>query len=526
MAAESDLIFSPQANHNFSRILTDLKRANLSISNRLRSIREDAAFVTEVARAYNDRPLIANERCGSWYIRPAEKAGSAYFKSTDGHAGQWNFSSRRLNLHLLAVIGRNDGCIVVDSTRRGKAMPDALSKTVPIWCCVLNRVLFPAADVKGRGEGEGEGGGEMEDHRLQLFTPPSVVSRSEHAQAEARIPEHVAALQALDIDVASLRKQIRKPLRPIWVTQDSQFIFSSSSSSTETETTIFEDFHPVICCTSSRRVRAGGEMSEGGYIQGAGDDTENWAPLGLTAPLFWDNADALLATPEPELPALVREIVVAAAAAAGQTVDEAGNVPVHQVAPRLFVSRVPVSVSVSVSAQTQMMMSGCCCVITFVPKTTDQNSWVKGHRMMEVGIGKQKIASRNLRVALGPICDFVEAYLKNLENGEAAGDDDSSRKEEQEEVAEASSFSSSASAQKRILVACETGKDLSIGVALALVCRFFEDDDEGRYKPWTPDSSGVNKSIIRMKLGRIMMAFPEANPSRTTLQSVNSYLMG
>ncbi|KAJ3552954.1 hypothetical protein NPX13_g10993 [Xylaria arbuscula] len=152
---------------------------------------------------------------------------------------------------------------------------------------------------------------------------------------------------------------------------------------------------------------------------------------------------------------------------------------------------------------------------------------------MEVGIGKQqKVASRNLRVALGPICDFVEAYLKNLDNGEAAEHDGSSRekgKEEGEEVvAEASSFSSSsASAQKRILVACETGKDLSIGVALALVCRFFEDEEEeGRYKPWTPDSSGVNKSIIKMKLGRIMMAFPEANPSRTTLQSVNSYLMG
>jgi tRNA A64-2'-O-ribosylphosphate transferase len=29
----------------------------------------------------------------------------------------------------------------VDSTRRGKRMPDALSKTVPIWCATMNRAV-------------------------------------------------------------------------------------------------------------------------------------------------------------------------------------------------------------------------------------------------------------------------------------------------------------------------------------------------------------------------------------------------
>ena len=109
--AVSDLIFSEQANHNFSRILGDLKRANLSISNRLRSIRQDAIFVERVADAYG-LPLVANERCGSWYIRPDLKAASAYFKSTDGHTGQWRFSTRRLNVHLLGLIGAKNGCVV------------------------------------------------------------------------------------------------------------------------------------------------------------------------------------------------------------------------------------------------------------------------------------------------------------------------------------------------------------------------------------------------------------------------------
>jgi tRNA A64-2'-O-ribosylphosphate transferase len=107
---ESDLIFCEQAGHNFSKTLGEIKRSTLSIHNRLLSIQQDAEFAETVANAYG-RPLIANERCGSWYIDPEKKAGSAYFKSTDGHTGVWKFSSRRLNVHLLEVIGKNDGCV-------------------------------------------------------------------------------------------------------------------------------------------------------------------------------------------------------------------------------------------------------------------------------------------------------------------------------------------------------------------------------------------------------------------------------
>ena len=37
--------------------------------------------------------------------------------------------------------GRNGRAVLVDSTRRGKRIPDALSKTVPIWCAVINRAV-------------------------------------------------------------------------------------------------------------------------------------------------------------------------------------------------------------------------------------------------------------------------------------------------------------------------------------------------------------------------------------------------
>jgi tRNA A64-2'-O-ribosylphosphate transferase len=103
----SDLIFSELAT-NFSKTLSSLKRSNLSISNRLRSITEDSEFVLSVAEAY-ELPLVANERCGSWYIPPEKKIGSAYFKSTDGHTGQWSFNTRRLNLHLLDLVAEHYG---------------------------------------------------------------------------------------------------------------------------------------------------------------------------------------------------------------------------------------------------------------------------------------------------------------------------------------------------------------------------------------------------------------------------------
>jgi tRNA A64-2'-O-ribosylphosphate transferase len=104
---ESDLIF-PTASTSIKTTLLSLKRHNLSISNRLRSIAADGAFVSKVAATFQ-LPLVANERCGSWYIDPEVKGGSAYFKSTDGHFGEWSFSLRRLNLGVLEVVGKEGG---------------------------------------------------------------------------------------------------------------------------------------------------------------------------------------------------------------------------------------------------------------------------------------------------------------------------------------------------------------------------------------------------------------------------------
>lgn len=144
------------AQPSMSQLLASLKRTTLTIHNRLTSIRADAEFVAAVAAAYDNndddnsgddddedvtddgnserldlqqhqhqqqkshhhhrrrrcrRPLVANERCGSWYVPPPAKRASAYFKSTDGHERAWKFSTRRLNLHLVELAEKNDGCV-------------------------------------------------------------------------------------------------------------------------------------------------------------------------------------------------------------------------------------------------------------------------------------------------------------------------------------------------------------------------------------------------------------------------------
>lgn len=79
--------------------------------NRLHSIAHDAEFVDTVKLAFPSFPVVANQRCGAWYLPRQEDDIYAYFKSTDGHIGVHKFSMRRANLALLPVILANEGYV-------------------------------------------------------------------------------------------------------------------------------------------------------------------------------------------------------------------------------------------------------------------------------------------------------------------------------------------------------------------------------------------------------------------------------
>lgn len=90
-----------------SHACRDQRPSEVVFRNHILSILFDARGVVDVVQALGNPPVVANERCGSWYVRPEIKKGSVYFKSTDGHTGQWSFSTRRLNLSILRLLGEH-----------------------------------------------------------------------------------------------------------------------------------------------------------------------------------------------------------------------------------------------------------------------------------------------------------------------------------------------------------------------------------------------------------------------------------
>eukprot|EP00434_Breviolum_minutum_P043991 symbB.v1.2.039242.t1/scaffold6435.1/size21805/3 len=116
--------------------------ARRQTANYLLSIQQDADFATLARGMRPEWPVLANLRAGAWYMSPSALDGTCYFKSMDGHRNAWDFSLIRLNLHVARMAAGSNGVILVDCTgNRRKRFPDSLSKTVPIWCAVLQAVI-------------------------------------------------------------------------------------------------------------------------------------------------------------------------------------------------------------------------------------------------------------------------------------------------------------------------------------------------------------------------------------------------
>lgn len=321
------------------------------------------------------------------------------------------------------------------------AMPDALSKTVPIWCAVMNHALFPSRP---------------EAH--QVHVPPQVVSESELSQINGRFDTFTSQLDALSLDISHCRSVVTKPLRPIWVTQES--ILPDAPEE-------FPDFYPIVLCTASRQVQ-GAEISEHGYIQGAGDDSEAWA-CNLTAEAFWKNRDKLLTTSEEELPSVIQSIMDAE-----ESGDDEPEIRSIAHAKDMILTRN--------SDLPKLALSGDDFLVFCAPKGDHPQLQAK-HIRLECKSGK--LGSRELRNELHKLLG-----------------------------------SSCTPAGGKLYVSCPSGNDLSVGVALAILCLFV--DDDGRFT--SSRGQRVTKTVIRQRLGWITVGFPGATPSRATLQSVNDFL--
>jgi tRNA A64-2'-O-ribosylphosphate transferase len=338
------------------------------------------------------------------------------------------------------------------------AMPDALSRTAPIWCAVMNRVLFPE---------------ETKDHRLQ--TPPTCVSQSEHSQIKGRINAFVQEFHGLELDLSLIKSKLNKPLRPIWITRNSLL---------PSEIPQFSDCYPIILCTASRNF-IGAEHSAAGYTQGAGDDSESWA-YGLTPPIFWQHKTTLLDTTEDDLPTIITHLI-----------QQNHSENEHEKGEFVLIGPTSQLCIGPTKGLSNLELREDDLVISCSPQADQTLKVLLKSRYLHLKCRPHKLGSRDLRPQIIQIPAFIAQH-------ETIG---------------------------TIYVSCETGADLSVGVALALLCLYFESDGICLVRRTTADgapcphaASKISKTFIRQRLSWIMTTMPYASPSRTTLQSVNDFL--
>lgn len=433
-------------NQSFGDISKQLRKSSRSVKNRLHSILLDSEWICQVHASYGNRPLIPNERCGLWYVVPSLIRETAYFKSTDGHTSQWSFSTRRLNFHLLDIMVENNGIILVDSTRRGKTMPDALSKTIPIWCAVLNYIMFGDTAPEGNN---------------WCYLPRQIISDSEASSIIKLIPsfaKNVLELNFISKDLL-MQKFKGKYIRPLWI---------YPAMSLPPEPPVFEEFIPVINCVASFRADDGSKTMNGfTYVQGAADDHELWAEK-LSPQLFWENVDVLkdLKLNDTELLEIIDTLEI----------KHKGNSPIQgivQLTDELYIGEVLGDVKSSDIDEYES---------TFILSTKFQIEVQEHCKLERFPFSCDKKGSNELRKSLPRLISKIPQSGK-------------------------------------FLVACESGTDLSVGVALIILStRYNMDWERVEVRPLT------TKDTIKKHLAKIS-SLKKVNPSRATLQSVNSYLM-
>ncbi|PKU80691.1 tRNA A64-2'-O-ribosylphosphate transferase isoform X1 [Dendrobium catenatum] len=504
------------------RVARSIKRKHNSLYNALRSIYEDSIFVAEIAGLWPDLPLVANLRCGLWYSPRFE--ATCYFKSTDGHANNWSFSTSRLNLHLALLAGQRGGCIVVDSTRKGKRFPDSMSKTIPIWTCVLNRAIerwlrrMPRQiQVDGHQDLSISSSEIMERHNspdwdcsLHL---PLWVSNTERAAIEDHIEEWTWQLEACGADIDSLASIIQKPLRPLWISQKTVIWLN------EVPNYDSWDFTPIILVSASAshgtiQQRSTSEFSWH-YIPGAGDDEESWA-RGLHPTLFWKHAYNLIDSGPSMCNQNVSELVEKDRVYRAQRGDFSPQVAIRtwkkltSNAEQSCMSMTS-ELSDSVSAKSSNSERGlywigstnvavgttvkgentytCAdCILNCDPKSISPCSTDDGY--LHLPILSSKLDRFSLMNSLHLAIRFAGWHLKR---------------------------------GKKLVICCHNGEDISICVCLAILAALFDEEgcfDDGKlYK-----STIITKWEMRRRLVFICKFAVNARPSRGNLKQVYGFL--
>lgn len=233
---------------------------------------------------------------------------------------------------------------------------------------------------------------------------------------------------------------ISKPLQPVWVTRESRL---------PPEVPSYPEFHPVVLCTASRRV-VGAEASVGGYIQGAADDTENWA-RGLTSSVFWQHEDILTKTSEADMPGLIEELV-------SSTKSNTVHPAISWIRPSSNIGVGPLAAVKCIDVAPSDLRIDC-------TEKPDENTRAQmKERYLHLRCVNGKLGYKDLRKELFKLEPFLDRHLRP---------------------------------DTTVVVCCESGMGLSIGVALALLCLYIDDEGSCRLRIPFPHSPLGLDSLIR-----------------------------
>lgn len=191
----------------------------------------------------------------------------------------------------------------------------------------------------------------------------------------------------------------------------------------------------MILCTASRMIHSS-DMAEGGYVQGAADDSESWAQ-GLNPVLFWHNKDKLLAASPNEIEDLIRELLLSESTGDG-LLPQGLN---QGVLLRLIKPTTCVYIGYSTILGDLMPVDYDAIVVCGAkPEPSLKVKYTKKYIHLTCPNGK--LGGRLLRNELPKMQKFLDSLVP---------------------------FG-------RLLFCCATGRDLSVGAALVALCLYFKDD--------------------------------------------------
>ncbi|RDX64625.1 SPAC3F10.06c [Mucuna pruriens] len=520
-----------------------IKKRENSLYNALRSIYQDSIFVSEICQLWPELPVLANLRCGLWYSRSFHS--TSYFKSTDGHTNNCSFSTSRLNLHVALLAGQNGGCIIVDSTRRGKRFPDSMSKTIPIWTCVFNRAIRDFRES---------------NHQTSLpwdcsLHLPLWVSQTERASIEDRLDEWTLLLKATGTDIASLSASLRKPLRPLWISQKTLIWLNQVPHHDSW------DFTPIILLSASSTLAVTQHTTTSEfswiYIPGAGDDEETWA-RGLSPSLFWKHVYDLINSGPHVCNQKVADIVENSRVCRAYKGESAPQITVKSIkatslshqepsvtydasndeinesssvdcgiswlgSTNLAVGTSQVATALSISFIYQVYLADCSMPTFGAAADAADVDCILNCDCESISVCLLPSADSYLHLPMVVSMKWKENLLLSLLSFFTSKFD---RFSLLNNLAKAVSFAKfNLSQGKRLLVCCNNGEDISVCVCLAILMSLF--DEKGTFDDGKSfNATQITKWDMKRRLVYVCKFATDARPSRGNLRQVFNFLIG